>query len=71
MPRIVPLTTAMSLLLLMTPKPEPVGLQLTGFPEHTVGPCMAKPFRSSVTLSAVISMAVVLSSGTVRFPVSR
>src|SRR5262249_15393624 len=71
-PRIVPFFTVTLLRPAITPSPAPVGLQLaTGFPEHTVGPLIAKPLRSRVTASASISIAPVPTLGTVRLPERR
>ena len=76
MPRMVPPSTvAASLSASATmPLPAPFGVHVNGViggvPEQTVGPRMAKPFRSMVTFLAVTRIAVVLSS-TVRSPVRR
>ena len=53
------------------PLPTPVGEHVVGGLMQAVGPVIEKPFRSIVTLSAEIEIAVVLASGTVRFPDNR
>ena len=51
------------------PETVTAGVQeVTRVPGQTVGPRILNPFKSIVTLSAKIEMAVVLASGTVRFP---